>query len=424
MLNAGLSYSQAPPFGAPLRFFLTVPFFLAAAGCLGLADTALWPLAPLSPVGLAMTHLLTVGVLAMVMTGALLQMLPVILGVPVPVVLWVARLTHAGLSIGTVLLASGFLLENPNLLSAGGILLLLGGGFFSLMTGSALTRAGKIRSGYGLAILGLLGALGLGIVLLYAYNGAVNLADINRQLHLHMAWGMAGWILMLIVTVSFQVVPMLQVTPAYPAFAQRWLDRTLFMALIGYSLSAALPESVRRIGDWIAESMLLPILFVAGLYAILTLRLFRQRRRKISDNTLRFWHLGLYCLLACVLIFPLTHLDACPASVNTALGILFMLGFALSIVCGMLYKIVPFLAWFHLQAQGRRDAPSMRELLPEKATRHHLGLHGASLTLLSLSPWLPVTLVWLGLAMLIASATLFGFNVWQVYRQFRTLGGH
>lgn len=37
-----------------------------------------------SPATLALTHLITLGYLAMIMLGALLQILPVVLGVPVP----------------------------------------------------------------------------------------------------------------------------------------------------------------------------------------------------------------------------------------------------------------------------------------------------------------------------------------------------
>jgi len=77
--QAGLSFEQAPPFALPLRFFLTAPLFLlAAAGLIVWAPEALasrW-----TPQALALTHALTLGFLAMVMLGALMQMLPVVAG--------------------------------------------------------------------------------------------------------------------------------------------------------------------------------------------------------------------------------------------------------------------------------------------------------------------------------------------------------
>ena len=51
------------------------------------------------------------------------------------------------------------------------------------------------------------------------------------------------------------------------------------------------------------------------------------------------------------------------------LGVLFIGGFAVSVVSGMLYKIVPFLAWFHLQAQLQARAgsiPTMKEMIAER----------------------------------------------------------
>src|SRR5574340_1380557 len=82
-LQAGLSFDQAPPFSLPLRFFLTAPLFLlAAAGLVVQAPEALasrW-----TPQALALTHALTLGFLAMVMLGALTQMLPVVAGSKLP----------------------------------------------------------------------------------------------------------------------------------------------------------------------------------------------------------------------------------------------------------------------------------------------------------------------------------------------------
>ncbi|MHB0982634.1 MAG: hypothetical protein ACYC02_04540, partial [Thiobacillus sp.] len=81
--QAGLSFGQAPPYSLPLRFFLTAPLFLlAAAGLIVWAPEALasrW-----TPYTLALTHALTLGFLAMVMLGALLQMLPVVAGSSIP----------------------------------------------------------------------------------------------------------------------------------------------------------------------------------------------------------------------------------------------------------------------------------------------------------------------------------------------------
>ena len=59
-------------------------------------------------------------------------------------------------------------------------------------------------------------------------------------------------------------------------------------------------------------------------------------------------------------------------------------GFAVGVINGMLYKIVPFLTWFHLQAQllGRARIPNMKHLLPDAAIRRQSWAYLAALLLL------------------------------------------
>ncbi|MFN3593975.1 MAG: hypothetical protein ACK4TK_04755 [Thiobacillaceae bacterium] len=90
MSQAGLSYEQAPPYGLPLRFFLTAPLFLLLAAVAAIPLAPDWTADPHTLAAIALTHLLTLGFLGMVMQGALLQMLPVVIGAPVPATLWVA----------------------------------------------------------------------------------------------------------------------------------------------------------------------------------------------------------------------------------------------------------------------------------------------------------------------------------------------
>jgi hypothetical protein len=100
-LTAGLSLEQAPPFNVPLRFFLTAPWFLVLAAltdCCGKGPdifASRW-----LPAALALTHLLTLGFMAQVMLGALLQMLPVVVGVVVPRPRLTAALIHIPLTLG------------------------------------------------------------------------------------------------------------------------------------------------------------------------------------------------------------------------------------------------------------------------------------------------------------------------------------
>ena len=84
MKIASLSTEQAPPISVPLRFFTAAPLFLLLAALI-LVSGADNPFANMrSPALLAATHCITLGFMAMVMLGAMQQILPVVIGCPMP----------------------------------------------------------------------------------------------------------------------------------------------------------------------------------------------------------------------------------------------------------------------------------------------------------------------------------------------------
>ena len=58
------------------------------------------------------------------------------------------------------------------------------------------------------------------------------------------------------------------------------------------------------------------------------------------------------------------------------------IGFALSIVFAMVYKIVPFLVWFHLSNQGYMEAPMMHDVIHPNRVKIHFFIHLSLFTLL------------------------------------------
>ncbi|MCP4127023.1 MAG: hypothetical protein GY753_08180, partial [Gammaproteobacteria bacterium] len=71
MSQAKLILSQSPPAWVPLRFFVTAPIFAIAAAVLVLWHEPTSLASRWSAPVLAFTHLLVVGFMAMVMTGAM-----------------------------------------------------------------------------------------------------------------------------------------------------------------------------------------------------------------------------------------------------------------------------------------------------------------------------------------------------------------
>jgi len=423
-VTAGLSLQQAPPLSVPLRFFLSAPLFGMAAAVLLLWSGPELLASRWSAGALALSHLLGLGVLSMVMTGALLQLLPVLVGVPVARPRWLAGLCHPLLVLGTLSLAGGFLGAGVIGFRLAVGLLGLGLGGLLAVLGWALARAPQVHDsvrGMRWALLGLTLTLGLGLALALGHSGLG--LELRRWplTDLHLAWGLLGWIATLVAAVAWQVVPMFQMTPPYPPWLRRWLAPALF-ALLGWLALA-------RWRDWPLTA--LPALGLAtalAAFALITLRLLAQRRRQRGDSSLAFWRLGMRALLLAAVLGAASALlpAALAARLGVAASLLFGLGFALSVVNGMLYKIVPFLLWLHLQqrlatriaVRYRIVLPNLTTILPEARCRPQFFLHLAALALLLAALWLPLlvrpaALLWL------ANFALLELNLLRASRRYR-----
>ena len=395
MIPASLSLEQAPPLAAPMRFFLTAPLYLVAAGALLVYAGPAVLATRWAPVTMALTHLVTLGFIAQVMFGAILQVLPVVAGAPVARARAVATLAHIGLNLGTLALVAGFLLNAARLLQFAAAALAVGVGTMVIGGTLALARARGAASatitGLRLAFGALAVTLVLGALLVFALLGAPHL-ELVPLLAAHVAWGFLGWILGLVVAVAYQVVPMFQVTPAYPAQLGRLLLPALFTTLALRSLASGwgLPPA--------AGVLLDNLLALAAIsFAVTTLWLQQHRRRRIADVTVQFWKLAMLCLIGVALLGAastwLAPLDSDPR-LPLVLGTLALFGFAVAVVSGMLYKIVPFLIWFHAQARARGHVTlrGTQDIVTPAAARWHLRLHLMSFALLAGALFWPVGL--------------------------------
>ncbi len=421
MQAGGLAFQQAPPLAVPLRFFLTAPVFLFLAGLLLFTPGAAgWQRG--SPAILAAVHLVTLGFLAMTMMGAFLQLLAVVAGAPAARPRLLAGLVHGPLAAGTLLLAAGFWLSRSWPFYPALALLAAAVATFVLAAAASLVRAARNATVLAMAaaIFALAVTLALGLALGATHIGWGGLRGFVATVDLHAAWGLLGWVFVLVAGVAYQVVPMFQLTPAYP----RWLTRSLVPVLMTGLLALSWARRDGRAWPQGAAALVLAVCLLV--FALATLDLQRRRRRRVSDVTLDYWRVGMVSLAAAGLLGLFGTAGAPGHRLPALLGILFLYGFAVSVASGMLYKILPFLAWFHLQSQLQAPAgsiPNMKAFLPEPRARRQFVVHVAALGLLLLSALLPGPWRYLAAAGVCASALLLAANLWGVWRLFRAQGG-
>ncbi len=422
---ASLSLEQAPPLWLLLRFFLTAPLFGMAAGVLLLV---MGPEALASrwiPGVMALTHLFTLGFITMVMCGAALQVLPVLGGIEVPGVLLVGPAVHLLMTIGTLALNGGFItghalaFDTAVVSLAGALLLFLGAAGLGLWRVKTLNPTVHALRG---ALLALLLTLLLGVYLVKLLSGYGASAHMLQVIDLHLGWALLGWVGLMVLGVGFQVVPLFQMTKEYPKWLSRWAPWGLPVLLIAWTWAVATGAGLWRL---LAEVCLAAVYMA---FAVQTLWLQRQRKRRVADSGIAFWRTSAVATVLAAILWAVglsndtTGWEWYPMLLGTSI----IGGVVLTVIIGMLYKIVPFLAWFHLQQSqmvllnsGPVKIPHMQQLLPAAPVRWQFRLHLAVLCCAAAAVVFPGYLARpLGLLLLMSFALL-GYNLLGVARLYR-----
>ena len=396
----GLSFNALPPIDLPFRFFITAPIFIILCALLILfSGENLW-VSRWQPNMLALTHGFTLGFITMVMMGALLQLLPVIGGVGLAKPRLIVGICHSTLVIGTLCLMANFIW--PSALFASSSLIFLVGGigvyFFALawVLVQRLSQGDSII-GFRFAMIALLAMLLLGVVLLSERIDLININNLGKILtNNHALFGLAGWGSLLIISVSFQVIPMFHVAPSFPKVISRYLPSSLFFLLV---FTVFKPVFIVPL-----------IVLIHGVFALSLLLVIAKRKRKIPDSTIRFWQLAAVTLIGLNVFYfiPNKYLSPLVSQQKTLLITAIYLYFYLTaVIQGMLLKILPFLSYTHLQQKcfidfsAMQAIPHMHEFLHKKHGQWLFYLHIMTGSILFYTLVIPSTYWLLSLLLLI-----------------------
>ncbi len=379
-----------------------------------------------TPELLAVTHFLTLGFLAMSMLGVMMQLMPVLMGMVIPRPVLFSSIIHLPLVLGVISLGLAWLLQINQLFVVAMVLLSFCFTVFIAMMAQCLFHSKNThvtRSMMLLALLALFFTVCLGLFL--AMNYSWKIYPLARLLtDLHLSFGLFGWVLLLLMSVAYQVIPMFQITDEYPALHQRWMGWMVFICLIGLSPGYIWPQV------WLLEGLkMFSSMFLAAcllIFSISTLRLLQNRRRQLPDVTMRFWQVAMSSLILVSLSW------AIPTLMNwdlptLLLGVLMIYGFAMTSINGMMYKIIPFIIWLHLSThnkklrdKGARDVqlkvPHMRKIISESAGIWQFRCHLISLILLVLATIWPLWFYYPAALMFAVAQLFLLFNLLKAVR--------
>jgi len=368
--QGGLSLNQAPPISVVLRFFITASIFGLLLGIYLTGTVADVFSVSERTFQVAVVHLLALGVMASFMLGALFQMLPVLAGVIIQKPTKKAMVVHLLLLLGIVTQFFAFNIGENNQLFLFSALFLGSGLLFAIFL--MLKELVKIKDhsssskGIVFSLISFSVAIVMGIYLLLTLGGYTEGSLFVAVKEAHYSFALFGWLTLLIVSVSFQVVEMFYVTPKFPTLMSKYLTTSIFFLLILKTIALFMNLEFNGV------NVLLSLFFM--LYSLVTLHRLYKRKRPTSDATVWFWRLGMGLLFLSMSIFFVENIMPLSA-IMVKISYLSFIGFALSIVFAMIYKIVPFLVWFHLSNQGYMEAPMMHDVIHPKKAKMHFKIH-------------------------------------------------
>jgi len=368
----GLSIDQAPPISAPLRFFLSAPLFGIIAGILIIMSDSSILMSRYSIDSILVTHALTIGVFSFIMFGALIQMLPVLAGAKITQVKFSTAFAHIMLVVGLLSMIVGLKFDITILTKLSYISLAIG--FLSMILNilysikdvehiTATIKGMRISLFFALMIT----VMGVYLLLEYAHS------DITEQhfalANIHSVWAIFGFGGILIIGVAFQVLPMFYVAPRFKSFCKKRVVNLISIGLIAWLVLSIYAD------DYTLYAKLFIATFFWAFATTVWLKL-NKRKRPISDVTVWYWRAASIFLTLGSFLWIFDEFFKHEYIVMVA--ILIGGGFILSIMIGMLYKIVPFLVWFHLNGMGYMKIPTINEMIDK-------GLAKIQFTLLILS---------------------------------------
>ncbi|HWQ91634.1 MAG TPA: cbb3-type cytochrome c oxidase subunit I [Clostridia bacterium] len=244
--------------------------------------------------------------------------------------------------------------------------------------------------------------------------------DQMAAMHAHAHLGAVGVFVMLIVGISYKLVPMFSLSEV-----QKPWRAALSVALINLGLGGAFVTILLRSPFKLAFTLLT----IAGLvfYGFELSAILAARKRRTLDGALIQFITALTLLvptagLAVVLSWPGLPLTLFTGQLENLYGFVGLIGVVSLAITGMLYKILPFLVWYSSYGGliGKRKLPALADLYSARLQKIGFILYLLGLTITAAG--IVLSNVWLcrtGAAVLGLSGIFFVVNVGKILSHLR-----
>src|ERR1035437_4253532 len=416
----------------------TLPLMFTVTGLLALFLSASWIVAQpeilamyhYSPGAIALTHLFVLGWLCSIVMGAMYQLVPVALEAK-HFSERLAQIQFAFHITGCVGMVWAFQVWNLKSVAQFGAVLAVGVALFIYNLARTLLRVPKwnvVATSVASAIGWVLLAVAAGLVIAVAKSSSESLPklaglvfrfDPIGAMHAHAHLGAIGFFLVLIVGVSYKLIPMFTLSELQNHRRAAWS-----VILLNFGLAGSFVTILLR-SPW-KLAFALVIILAMTLYALELRAILRARKRASLDWGVRYFLTTVgfmfpLSIIAAALSWPGLPVNAYTMQLENVYGFLGLVGVVSFAIMGMLYKMIPFLVWFGTYSRhiGRAQVPVLAEMYSARlqVIGYWIFLAGLLSTLVAMEFSNPVAVRWGG-GLLVASLAVFGFNVAKMLRHF------
>ena len=234
-----------------------------------------------------------------------------------------------------------------------------------------------------------------------------------HYLPLHAAIGFAGWFSMVIMGVCYKLLPMCSTSYHY----RTWPGWTAFW-LVNIGILGIVVEFI--LGNPFYSAVLIAaglLMFSYQVWLIMAGRMRKTLDLGLRHTMLAYGYLPITALLG--LYIALNYgIPVVRQRVILIFGFTVIFGCITFLVIGMMYKIVPFLVWFHKYSDkvGKEKVPLLKDMFSERIGNIHfwLSIIGVPVVMGGLFIENQV-IVAIGLTITFISSLLFGYNMFTVF---------
>ncbi|MBI2925388.1 MAG: hypothetical protein HYY24_06755 [Verrucomicrobia bacterium] len=363
-VQVGTAHPNAPSIAVPLRFVVTgISSLLVGVIWLALRPDILATY-HYNQYVLAVTHLFTLGFICSVIMGSMYQLVPVALETKLHSEK-LARWQFVLHAVGFVGMVWMFWIWDLKQVGHFGSFVAIGIGMFVFNLAKTLKRVPRwnvVAFGVASALVWLTLTMLAGLYVVAAKCWPFSPFAPIAQMHAHAHLGGIGFFVVMVVAVSYKLVPMFGLSEIRNERRAAWSIKLLNVGLAGLFVGILFDR---------AWKLAFALVVIGGLavYGVELRAILRARKRRHLDWALKYFLTAVALLapvsaLAIVLCWPWLPATEFTAQLENVYGLLALLGVVGLAITGMLYKIVPFLVWFARYSMeiGRRKVPALADL--------------------------------------------------------------